>query len=59
MAQEQLIKALRTQHLDADLKSRSIGGGMLTLTSQGAQFIIQSVSTVVLARIPGASSRNF
>ena len=49
--QQPLLDALSTEHLHADLKGRSVRGGMLTLTSQGAQFIIQSVATVVLARL--------
>jgi len=50
-AQQQLIDAFSTEHLHADLKGRSVRGGLLTLTSQGAQFLMQSVSTVVLARL--------
>jgi O-antigen/teichoic acid export membrane protein len=50
-AQEQLLDTLSTEHLQADLKGRSVRGGLLTLSSQSAQFIIQSVSTVVLARL--------
>ena len=50
-AQQQLIDAFSTEHLHADLKGRSVRGGLLTLTSQGAQFVMQSVSTVVLARL--------
>jgi len=38
-------------HLHADLKGRSVRGGFLTLTSQGAQFLLQSTSTIVLARL--------
>ncbi len=49
--QTQTIDAFSTQHLHADLKGRSVRGGLLTLTSQGAVFVIQSVSTVVLARL--------
>ncbi|MFZ3215832.1 MAG: lipopolysaccharide biosynthesis protein [Candidatus Acidiferrales bacterium] len=49
--QEQPLDALSTDHLKADLKGRSVRGGLLTLTSQGTQFLIQSVSTVVLARL--------
>jgi O-antigen/teichoic acid export membrane protein len=48
---QQLLEPLCTKHLQSDLKGRSIRGGVLTLTSQGAQFVIQSVSTVVLARL--------
>jgi PST family polysaccharide transporter len=51
MAQQQTIDALSTEHLHADLKGRSVRGGLLTLTSQGAQFTMQTVSTVVLARL--------
>ncbi len=34
-----------------DLRGRSVRGGLVNLTSQGAQFIIQSVATIVLARL--------
>ena len=47
----ELLDALKTDHLKADLKGRSIRGGVLTLTSQGARFILQMISTVVLARL--------
>lgn len=40
-----------TEHLHADLAHRSVRGGLITLTSQGTQFLLQSVSTVVLARL--------
>jgi len=50
-AQSQALDAFSTDHLHADLKGRSVRGGMLTITSQGAQFLLQSVSTVVLARL--------
>ena len=43
--------AFSTEHLHGDLRGRSVRGGMLTLTSQGAQFLIQTVGTVVLARL--------
>lgn len=49
--QQQALNAFSTEHLHADLKGRSVRGGVLTLTSQGAQFVMQSVSTVVLARL--------
>ena len=42
---------LSTKHLHTDLGGRSVRGGLATLTSQGTQFVIQSVSTVVLARL--------
>jgi O-antigen/teichoic acid export membrane protein len=50
-AQPQVLDALSTEHLHADLKGRSVRGGFLTLTSQGAQFLAQTISTVVLARL--------
>ena len=49
--QEQPIDALSTDHLHSDLKGRSLRGGVLTLTSQGAQFLCQSIATIVLARL--------
>ena len=50
-ADQQSIDALNTDHLHADLKGRSVRGGLVTLTSQGGQFVLQSISTVVLARL--------
>src|SRR5271157_906110 len=50
-APQQLSDAFSTEHLHADLKGRSVRGGLLTLTSQGTQFAMQTVSTVVLARL--------
>ena len=43
--------ALSTRHLNADLKGRSVRGGVWTAGSQGANFLIQSLSTVILARL--------
>jgi PST family polysaccharide transporter len=40
-----------TEHLHTDLKGRSVRGGFWTLISQGAQFVLGSVSTIVLARL--------
>ncbi len=51
MAAQPQVSALSTDHLQADLKSRSIRGVMWTLTSQGSLFFLQSVSTMVLARL--------
>lgn len=48
---EQVLDALSTDHLHTDLRGRSVRGGLLNVTSQGAQFLIQSISTVVLARL--------
>jgi PST family polysaccharide transporter len=50
-ARQQALDAFSTEHLRADLKGRAVRGGVLTLTSQGAQFVMQSVATVVLARL--------
>jgi len=50
-AQQKPVTALSTEHLGADLKGRSVRGGLLNLTSQGTQFVIQMVATVVLARL--------
>ncbi len=50
-APRQVLDALSTEHLHADLKGRSVRGGLLTLTSQGTQFVLQSIATVVLARL--------
>lgn len=43
--------AFSTEHLHADLRKHSVRGGALTLTSQGTQFVLSTVSTVVLARL--------
>ena len=43
--------ALRTEHLHAGLRGRSVRGGIVNIASQGTQFLIQSVATVVLARL--------
>jgi O-antigen/teichoic acid export membrane protein len=49
--QEKPVSLLSTAHLQADLRGRSLRGGFVTITSQGTQFVIQSISTVVLARL--------
>ncbi len=49
--QEELTDALSTEHLHADLKGRSVRGASLTLISQGARFVLQLASTVILARL--------
>jgi O-antigen/teichoic acid export membrane protein len=51
VAATQTLRTFSTDHLQADLKSRSVRGGLLTITSQGAQFILQSVATIVLAHM--------
>ena len=42
---------LSTDHLQADLKGRTIRGGAVTVFAQGAQFTLQMLCTVVLARL--------
>src|SRR5271166_3442320 len=49
--QQPSVDAFSTEHLHADLKGRSVRGGLLTITSQGTQFVLQSIATVVLARL--------
>jgi O-antigen/teichoic acid export membrane protein len=43
--------AFSTTHLQADIKGRSVRGGIWTLTAQGAQFVMQSTATIMLARL--------
>lgn len=45
------VDALSTDHLKADLRQRSVRGGLLNVTSQGTQFLIQTVATMTLARL--------
>jgi O-antigen/teichoic acid export membrane protein len=40
-----------TEHLKADLKGRSVRGGIATMLGQAATFVVQTASTVVLARL--------
>ena len=40
-----------TEYLKADLKGRSVRGGAITVFSQGCKFVLQTGSTVVLARL--------
>jgi O-antigen/teichoic acid export membrane protein len=50
-SKQESLDALSVEHLQADLKGRSVRGGVLSLAAQGAQFLLQSISTVVLARL--------
>jgi PST family polysaccharide transporter len=50
-AQEKFADALRVDHLHQDLKGRSVRGGAVSIAAQCAQIVLQSVSTVVLARL--------
>jgi O-antigen/teichoic acid export membrane protein len=49
--QQESLDGLSTDHLQSDLRGRSVRGGALNVTSQGAQFLIQSVATIALARL--------
>ena len=49
--EQESLDGLSTDHLQSDLRGRSVRGGVLNVTSQGAQFLIQSVATIVLARL--------
>jgi len=49
--ERQLPDSFSTAHLRSDLRARTVRGGFLTLASQGIQFGLQSVSTIVLARL--------
>lgn len=49
--QHEPLNVFSTSHLQKDLKGRSLRGGLVTLTSQGIQFVLQSVSTIVLAHL--------
>ncbi len=42
---------LRTDHLNTDLKGRSVRGGAVTMVAQITKFILQLGSTAILARI--------
>lgn len=49
--QTESVDALSTDHLHQDLRQRSVRGGLLNATSQGTQFLVQTVATVTLARL--------
>lgn len=51
LTQQQSPDVLSTEHLQSDLKGRSVRGGVSTLSSQGARFFLTSISAVVLARL--------
>lgn len=44
-------RLFETEHLKADLKGRSVRGGVATVLGQGANFVVHTASTVVLARL--------
>ena len=49
--EQETSQDLTTEHLGADLRGRSVRGGLLNLTSKGTQILIQTTATVVLARL--------
>lgn len=49
--QPNVVDALTTTHLHENLKSRTVRGGFFTLGSQISMFVLQSIATVVLARL--------
>ena len=50
-ATDQVLDIFNTDHLDADLKRRSVRGGVFTLGSQGATFVIATATSIILARL--------
>ena len=40
-----------TEHLQSDLKRRSIRGGVLVIAAQATKFVVQTLSTAILARL--------
>ena len=40
-----------TSHLASDFKTRCIRGSAVTIAGQGARFVIQTASTIILARL--------
>src|ERR1051325_5174148 len=50
-SQYQVSDALSTEHLHADLRGRSVRGGLLSVVAQVTTVLLQSVSTLVLARL--------
>lgn len=49
--QPKLQDPFRTEHLHADLKGRTVRGGLLTAISQGAGVLLTTIMTIVTARI--------
>jgi len=41
----------RTDHLLSNLKGRTVSSGLVTVTAQGAKFLLSIVSTMILARL--------
>lgn len=51
LTMERPQKFLDGKHLDSDLKGRSARGGAIAMTSQAVRLVLQTGSTVVLARL--------
>ncbi len=51
MSQPETLDVLSTDHLHQDLKGRSVRAGALSAVAQISQVLLQSASTVVLARL--------
>src|SRR5580698_8429651 len=51
MATHQNINHFATEHLQSDLKGRSVRGGVVTLGAQVVQFATLTTSTIVLAHL--------
>ena len=49
--EQEASKDFSTEHLSADLRGRSVRGGLLNITSKGTQILIQTTATVILARL--------
>jgi O-antigen/teichoic acid export membrane protein len=49
--QQQVLDPFSIDHLHTDLKARSVRGGVLTVSSQAATFVITTASAMVLARL--------
>lgn len=47
----EMADALNPEYLQTDLKGRSVRGGALSVIAQVSQVLVQSISTVVLARL--------
>jgi PST family polysaccharide transporter len=45
------VKLFRTDHLVADLKNRSVRGSVASMSTQGLKLVLQTGSTMVLARL--------
>ena len=46
-----MSRYFNVDHLAADLKARSIGGGVVAISSQMIRFVVGTITTIVLARL--------